>query len=211
MAHTLKDFHKEIQGQDIYLIGGGRSFIPDKHIPLLPKDRVICLNSALEDFDKCLALMWMDGPWKGKNSRLVKEKRQKYSIHFTINNQILEPSNGLPIQIRNVSCGKCDYTVKREPYNVCGNNVGCIAIDLLDQLNAKTIYLLGFDCSEENGKSHYHDRYDRYVKQRTYDNNFIPCFIKLSKHIKNSNVINLSENTKIPCFKRANILNIINK
>lgn len=211
MKQTIKEFRKEVEGKDIYLIGGGLSFKPDEHIPLLPKDRVICLNSSIEDFDECLALMWLDATWKSKNSALVRENRQKYSIYFTINNQTLEPPQDMPIRIRNVSCGKCDYKVRREPYNVCGNNVGCAAIDLLDQLNAKTIYLLGFDCSEEDGKSHYHERYDTYVKQRIYNTNFIPCFERLSKHIKNSRVVNLSEKSKIPCFKRAKLSNIINK
>jgi hypothetical protein len=211
MEYTIEDFKEEIEGKDVYLIGGGRSFNPEEHVPLLPKSRVICLNSALNDFDECLAVMWMDSSWQGNNTGLIREKRHKYAFRVNINVQCLETRNRGYIDIRNVSCAGCDYRVKREPYNVCGNNMGCAAIDLLDQLGAKTIYLLGFDCSEEDGKSHYHDRYKDHVKQDTYNKSFIPCFEKLSKHIKNSRVVNLSKESKIPCFKRANIHSILGK
>ena len=209
MNYTLKDLKDKVQGEDIYLIGGGRSFNPEKHVPMLPTSRVVCLNSSLEDFSECLAVMWMDHNWYGSNTRLIREKRHQFAIEFNINVQFLETRNMPYLRIRNASCSPCDFNVKREKYNVCGNNVGCCAIDLLDQLKAKNIYLLGFDCTEENQKSHYHNRYRNYVKQSIYNKNFIPCFEKLSKHIKHSNVINLSDNTKIDCFRKSSINNLI--
>lgn len=205
MSYTIKDLKSDVEGKDIYLIGGGTSFNAEKHVPMLPASNVICLNSSLDDFESCLAVMWMDSSWQGNNSGLLREKRHKYGVNFTINNQILYSNGRNYISLRNASCSGCDYTAKRESYNVCGNNVGCCAIDLLDQLNAKTIYLLGFDCREEKGKSHYHDRYKTFVKQNIYNVNFIPCFEKLSKHIKNSKVVNLSENSRIDSFPRRNI------
>ena len=44
MKQTIEDFKKEISGNDIYLIGGGTSFDPEKYIPLLPKSKTICIN-----------------------------------------------------------------------------------------------------------------------------------------------------------------------
>lgn len=209
MTQRIQDFKKDVEGKDIYLIGGGKSFNPDIHVPMLPKSRVVCLNASLEDFDECLAVFWMDSSWQGNNTGLLREKRHKYAINVNINVQYLDSNNRGYMSIRNASCSKCDYTVKREKYNVCGNNVGCCAIDLLDQLNAKTIYLLGFDCREDGGKSHYHDRYNTFVKQGTYEKNFVPCFDRLAKNIKNSRVVNLSENSKIKCFKKSTVRSIL--
>jgi len=209
MNYSIKDLQDEVQGKDIYLIGGGKSFDPETHIPMLPVSRVVTLNAALGDFKECLAVMWMDSNWYGENTKLIREQRPRYAVEFTINNQRPETRNTGRIRIRNASCSKCDYTTKREKYNVCGNNTGCCAIDLLDQLGAKTIYLLGFDCREDDGVSHYHKRYKNHVKQAIYDKNFIPCFERLSKHISTSRVVNLSENSRIGCFKKSSINNLL--
>lgn len=202
MQQTIKDLKNDVFGKDIYLIGGGTSFVPSDYVDILPPSQIICLNDALKDFKECLAVMWMDGSWHGNNLGLIREKRHKYAISVNQNVQYLSSDGRLYMSIKNASCGQCDYTVKREKYNVCGNNIGACAIDLLDQLGARTIYLLGFDCREENGKSHYHNRYTRTVSQNIYNKNFIPCFDRLSKHIKTSKVMNLSKNTRIDCFTK---------
>jgi len=208
MTQTIKDFEQDVSGKDIYLIGGGTSFKPEKYIPLLPKSQVICINSALEDFDNCLAATWFDDTWMKSNIKLLKEKRHKHGIKFTKGEKRLETNKGRDyLSIHNASTK--DFSVNKEKYDVCGNNTGSCTIHLLDQLGVNTIYLLGFDCREENGRSHYHNRYNKYVKQQSYNRSFLPNFEQLSKHIKNSTVVNLSENTKIKSFKRARIESIL--
>lgn len=209
MSYTIKDLKDSVKGKDIYLIGGGKSFNPEKHAPMLPASQVVCLNAALEDFSECLAVMWMDSSWYGQNTRLIRENRQKYAVEFNINCQYLETNHVPYLRIKNASCSRFDYNIKRDQYNVCGNNTGACAIDLLDQLQAKRIYLLGFDCREENNISHYHGRYKNFVKQSVYNSNFLPCFRALSKHIKNAEVVNLSEDTRIDCFRKSSINNLI--
>lgn len=208
MTQTIKDFEQDVSGKDIYLIGGGTSFNPEKHIPLLPKSQVICINSALEDFDCCLAAMWFDDPWKNKNSKLLNEGRHKYGIQFTKKYKKLETTkNRKYIYVYNASTK--DFNIKKEKYDVCGNNTGSCAIHLLDQLGANTIFLLGFDCREENGISHYHNRYNKFVSQKSYNRSFLPNFEQLSKHIKKSKVINLSENTKIKSFRMGRMESVL--
>jgi len=208
MTETIKDFEKDVSGKDIYLIGGGTSFNPVNHIPLLPKSQVICINSALEDFDTCLAAVWFDDSWMKKNIKLLKEKRHQYGIKFSRKNKRLYTNESHDyIELFNSSTK--DFNVKREKYDVCGNNTGACTIHLLDQLKTKTIYLLGFDCREENGNSHYHNRYGKYVKQNSFNRSFLPNFEQLAKHITHSRVVNLSENTKIKSFKQGRIESIL--
>lgn len=208
MALTIKDLKQDVYGKDIYIIGGGTSFKPDYHIPLLPKSQVVCLNSALKDFDSCLAVLWLDRPWMNKNMDLINEKRQKYGIYVNKKEKRLEYTEDREYFSLYHASAK-DFKAKKEPYEVCGNNAGSCAIHLFDQLEAKTIYLLGFDCREEEGKSHYHDRYGKNVTQKSYNRSFLPNFKQLSRYIENSRVVNLSENTMIKSFKTGRIESIL--
>lgn len=209
MPQTIEDFKKEISGNDIFLIGGGTSFDPEKYIPLLPKSKTICINSALYDFESCLAVMFFDSTWMNKNVDLLKQKKHKYAIKFDKKIKRLETTESYDyLSIRNN--GIKTFDVKLEKYDVCGNNTGVCAIHLLDILKAKTIYLLGFDCRSDDNKSHYHDRYKSFTKQKSFDRTFLPSFEKLAKNIKNADVVNLSYNSNIKCFRKAKAENILN-
>jgi len=210
---NIYDLEKQVRDQTIYVVGGGKSFSPTApYFKKIPRERTLCLNSALEDFDKCLACMYMDSSWEGKNRKLLKQARQKYTLRVNNGKRVLKPYRGENIiYIRNISISKCSFEAayRLEPYDVCGNNVGVCAIDLLEQMGARQIVLLGFDCNSEDGKSHYHERYDLTVKQSTYDNKIIPCFESLAEHLKKRGtfhkVINLSPGSKLKCLQSKDI------
>jgi len=216
MSELIEELEKEVRNQIIYVIGGGMSFNPKAdYVKNIPKERTICLNSALSDFDECLACMFMDSSWYTNNKKLLSEGRQKYAIRVNLDKRRLSPQvNDNVIYLRNANISKCSFepNYRLKPYDVSGNNIGVCAIDLLEQLGAKTIYLLGFDCSSnDDQKSHYHEKYNRVVKQKTYDDKMLPCFENLRSHLEKRKsqfkVINLSPVTNIKSIPRKSLKN----
>lgn len=213
MPELIDELEKDVHGKAIYLIGGGKSFDPSAdYFNKIPKERTICLNSALEDFDECLACMFMDSSWQGKNKKLLDEGRQKYAIRVNLDKRRLTPQrNDNIIYLRNAVISKCSFepNYRLKPYDVCGNNIGVCAIDLIDQMGASHIYLLGFDCTSDDKSSHYHKRYSIVVKQKTYDTKLLPCFDSLAKHLKkrgtHHRVTNLSPVSKITSLQRKSL------
>jgi len=172
LIHTME---KEVRGKPIYIIGGGTSFDPSAdYFNRIPRERTICLNSALEDFDSCLACMFIDSSWAGSNKKLLKEGRQKYTIRVNLDKRRLTPQRGDNIMyLKNAVISKCSFqpNYRLKKYDVCGNNIGVCAIDLMDQMEASAVYLFGFDCTNKGTKSHYHGRYRIVV-------NKVPTIIK---------------------------------
>jgi len=213
MSELIDELAKEVGGKDIYIIGGGKSFNPSaEYVTKIPKDRTICLNSALQDFDTCLACMFMDSSWQGNNKKLLDERRQKYALRVNLDRRVHTPQrNDYIMYLRNSMISRCsfgpNYRLKR--YDVCGNNIGVCAIDLMDQMGAKNIYLFGFDCTSDGTSSHYHNRYRIVVKQKTYDDKLIPCFNSLAEHLKKKGthhrVINFSRPTNITSLQSKSL------
>jgi hypothetical protein len=86
------------------------------------------------------------------------------------------------------------------------NNSGYCALQLAITLGASPIYLLGFDCKFENGKSHYHSGYPvRSLSGSTI--RFKDGFERLSSLMKKSQirVINLNPASALRCFEFSTI------
>lgn len=202
----MRNENNPFYGKSIYVIGGGNSFDP-KLVKRLPKDRVVCLNSTYKYFNNFLALFWMDSGWHRKNAshfeKLSIEK--KYYIH--INKPVVSSQNFEWLKLASIDHKK--YSKYKDTYQIVGNNVGCCVINYLDKMEAKNIYLLGFDCKQVDGKSHCHNEYKFKISDNTYNNIFLPCFNELSKNLINSKVINCSPNSSIKCFSYKNIITIL--
>lgn len=214
MKEEIEKLASEVKGQSIYVIGGGTSFDHNAdYFKKIPKDRAVVLNSNLKFFDSCLLCMFMDSSWQRKNKRLLNENRQKYAIRVNLDKRRLTPyKNDNIMYLKNGHISKCSFepSYRQKKYDLVGNNVGVCAIDLLDQMEAKKIYLLGFDCSSnDDTKSHCHNEYSMVVKQKTYNEKLIPCFDALFEHLKRKgthlNVINLSPTSKITSITRKSL------
>jgi hypothetical protein len=90
----------------------------------------------------------------------------------------------------------------------CGKNSGYQAINLAYYLNAKTIFLIGFDMKiSKNGKRHWFGDHPEPLRNNSPYTKWIEHFEILSKHLAKENVkvINCSLDTAIPYFKRGTL------
>lgn len=199
---------EDLKGKDVFLIGGGNSLQKDL-LDDLPKDRVIALNSSVYHFKSCLALFCMDHDWYNRNKWKVKKEvdvKHKFFI------QKHRPDFKDYEWIKRVSL-KCDYHKADNDSldEVRGTNSGCCVLQFLDKIGVSTVYMLGFDCKQVNGKSHSHDHYRFTLNDRIYKSNFIHCFNSLSKNIKNSKIYNCSNDTALKCFKYKSLKKVLSE
>lgn len=194
----------DIRGKDIFLVGGGNS-LPKELLGQLPVDQVIALNSSVYYFEKCLAILFMDAEWYDTNSKKMNSVDIKYKFFIQRN----DPKRSECIWVERMG-NKCDYENDTPHiHQIKGKNVGCSALHLLDKIGANNVYLLGFDCKTINNKSHSHNHYSFNLNDNVYIRNFLPCFARLAKSLKNINVFNCSNNTNLKEFPYRNINSIL--
>lgn len=82
-----------------------------------------------------------------------------------------------------------------------GNNSGYSALLLAYLLGANPIYLLGYDCKYEDGRSHWHGGYPAATTESTVGS-FIPYFERLAPELskKGVTVVNLNPDSALRCF-----------
>lgn len=89
-----------------------------------------------------------------------------------------------------------------------GNNSGHSAINLCYLLGAHTIYLLGYDMGDDNGKVHWHGDHPAQLNngQGLYDR-WIEDMEPLARDLETEGVqvINCSRRTRLSCFPRATV------
>jgi len=104
-------------------------------------------------------------------------------------------------------------------------NSGAAAISLAVNTGAKRIFLLGFDMKlDESRKQHWHDLYGRLEKIRTSKNRRgRPYTIPFDRHLtgfpfiaqdakkRGVEIINVSPDSAIQCFKKATLKDIMNE
>lgn len=199
MCNTNNPF----KGKSIYVVGGGNSFDPSL-VEKLPPDRTVCINSTFIHFNKFLALFWMDDSWYRKNIYKFGKVDIAYLYYISMNKPITTTGSSLNwVKLATNDCSK--YPLYSNDGEVVGNNTGCCVINFLDKMQAKNIYLLGFDCKKVNGKSHSHDEYRFRLSDNSYQHVFLPCFDKLSKNLINAKVYNCYRSSAIKSFPYKNI------
>lgn len=189
-------------GKDFFIVGGGNS-VDHRLSEVLPADMTICINSSFKVFGNAFALFWTDSSWFRENAQAVKDSKipNKYFIHSNKPSILPSDCNWLPLKSI-----KCEYYSKyRFTEHVVGNNTGCSTINYLDKMGARTLYLLGFDCVQVGGKSHFHNDYTSVMKDERYADTFIPCFKHLYDNLRQVKIINCSPYSQLKFFKHRHI------
>lgn len=202
-------------GKPCFIVGGGPS-LKDFDWQLLKGRRTIGVNRAFEKFDPTIIfsmdtrfLNWMvqgeyarsmaDGAAmheKFKKSRAYKVWLATYTLSL--------PKEFFIVKVRiNYDYGIKAFTYKMTDGIGHGNNSGYAALNLAVCLGADPIYLLGFDCKHENGRSHWHAGHPIPQAPGTATE-FIKFFERAAAMIrpKNIRVINLNPNSALKCFLR---------
>lgn len=186
----------------IFLIGGGSS-LKNFNFNLLKNQDTIAINQSIFDCPFSKYFITMDYTFLQKIN-LMKFKNLKLSKFFIANfsSPYLRIINNKITDIRNPKT----LTYDLAPFDVViysnkiqgigfewndfrnGESSGYCALQLAVLLNYTEIYLLGFDLTIINNKTHYHDKYfvnpDFDKNLEKYYNNFITALFQL----QNSNI-----------------------
>lgn len=93
----------------------------------------------------------------------------------------------------------------------CGNNSGYGAIHLAISLGFNPIYLLGFDCKFINGKDHVFDSWGCRPGYQNFLATFAIEFHDIQKNYSHLDIVNLSPDSAITCFRRGRIEEVLNE
>lgn len=89
-----------------------------------------------------------------------------------------------------------------------GANSGAAAINLAIREGAKEVILLGFDMQTVNGQHNYHKYHNHNPNDKVYDR-FIQSFENIAKELKNVKVYNATPGSKLKCFPKVDLNEII--
>lgn len=204
MRNELKEFKNILEGQDVFIIGGGAS-IRNFDFSLLENKFTIVLNSSIEKIKTCTAIFWTDYDWGAQNiDKLDTFNSFKFSVRQQCDNYIKNNIKGIANSI--VLKKLNDYGFSSDINHVCGNNSGAQSLNLIANIKPHRIFLLGFDMRFIDGYSHCHDKYIM-SKPSIYQDLFIPSFNIMAPFIEKMGieVINCSMKSKLTCFKKDSI------
>lgn len=200
MRAEIQDFKNLIEGQDIFIIGGGPSLKNFDFSKLKSKFK-IALNSAFFGTDPH-AVFWMDSVWPAKNFDILTEY-PGYKFCSKVSGSGYIKKNIKGIANSTVLNKKSDYGFSHNIDEVCGNNSGAQCLNFVCNLKPHRILLLGYDMEFSKGHSHWHSGYE-ISDASVYQNLFIPSINSMAKDIQHLNisVINCNINSRLNCFKK---------
>lgn len=145
--------------------------------------------------------------------RYYKEIANFHNLKVTCVNHI--DRNLLPTT-RNIKRMKRDNRtgLSKTLNTICWNyNTGAAAIDFAAHVGVKRILLLGFDMKPLNGKTHWHQGYEGYLKP-TRDivfDRFLKVFPKIAEDAKKEGIeiLNVTEDSAIDLFKKVNLKDVL--
>lgn len=208
MRTELVNFKETLQGQDVFILGGGAS-IRNFDFTRLKDKFTIVLNSTIERVDACTGVFWTDYDWGAQNEDKLKNYDCfKFSVRKHCDNYINKGIRG--IANSTVLRKGNDYGFSMDINEVCGNNSGAQAINLVANCQPYRIILLGFDMGFVNGHSHCHDEYVMSMPS-IYEELFIPSINSMANIIEKLGipVINCSMKSNLKCFIKDEIDNIL--
>lgn len=100
------------------------------------------------------------------------------------------------------------YGVPRTVFNY-GQNSGLGIISLANHWGAQRIILLGYDCSHTGGKTHWHGDHPVNLGNAGSVNKWPLQFKKFRQQNPNANIINCTRQTKLECFTRAKLEDVL--
>lgn len=196
------------KGKRCFIVGGGLS-LKGFDFSRLDGELVIAVNRAFEFVPKATIMIGQDAQLWGwyENGVLGQEATDKFKsfkgIKAWYNTQQFPFPEDLYLinTIHRVSFDwkNLDYSLGLPGFTNTGLSAICLAVCL----GAKEIYLLGFDCKGENGKTaNFHDGYPQKNEEKIYKRDFLPDFNNLAEGLKEaSKIINLNRDSEIKCFE----------
>lgn len=200
-----------------FIVGGGPS-LKGFDWSKLKGRRTIAINRAFEDFEPTIIfsmdtrfLNWVfqdrySTVSDGKHTKSKFESTKAYKV-WLCTYVVGLPQEFFIVKVyKHYRAGLRAFTFSMKEGIGHGNNSGYGALNLAVCLQANPIYLLGFDCKHENGRSHYHAGHPEIQREDTV-RNFIPYFERAAEILKphGFKIINLNPYSALECFpkKRA--------
>jgi hypothetical protein len=210
MRDGLQQLYNQVAGRQIFVIGGGPSFqYVDKS--LLKGKPIICINTAYREFDDALALYWCDESWVGNHYDNI--MKHPCPLRFTARHAADGYLKTGKLATGNATVLKRtgDYGIDTDVNHVRGNNSGAHILNLLANMKARRIILLGYDMGLSKGKSHWHEGHGLPMSNSIYSDLFIPSISSMAAPLKNLkvDVVNCSETTNLTCFKQDKLENYL--
>ena len=216
------------EGGECWIIGGGPSVVQQFQIPTsvvegvknktlppstyspymeaLHDKHVIGVNMALHIGD------WIDMLFFGDPSFFDKNKEDIDSFPglkiTTANTKLIRAWPNIKIMERLPSIEK--YGISTNPRALRWNtNSGGAAINLAYHTGVKRIYLLGYDMSDGEAGTHWHQMYG--LRKQSPHARHEKCFPKIAKDAKELGIeiININPNSRITAFKKASLQDVL--
>lgn len=210
---------KPSQGVDLFVIGGGPSVSTILHDPniLDPKKHdIITVNNAYELYPDAKYHHHADRSWFNQNWRHFMEvcTSSKSSIYSEATQKGYPEVTKEDIRFwfRSES-NLTDFVVRNDVYHgnwIGGHNSGHQAINIGYYLGYRRFYLIGFDMDNTVPNLNYHTKHKVPAKREMYED-FIVGFqrIAMSQLTFSFTVVNLNMNSKLTCFQKADIHDIL--
>lgn len=210
----LEQFKKKVEGQVVIVIGGGPSLIGFDFSKLKGKT-CIALNSAFKGIEEYLtAIFWTDNDWAATNyDHIMRFKGFRFSARHNAEKHIRYDIRGFGDACVLNKVG--DYGFAMDVNSICGNNSGVQILNLLTNLKAYKILLLGYDMNPSaKGKTHWHEGYlqdSAALYATAYNDLFIPSFQSMAPFIKQLgvDVVNCNLESKLHCFRKDKLENYL--
>jgi len=208
MRTELLQFKEKLEGQDVFIIGGGAS-TKTFDFSLLDGKVTIVINSMIEKVSSCSAIFWTDNDWAAQYlDKVDRFDCLKFSVRQHCDQYIKRGIKGIGNSTVLKKAG--DYGFSMDINEVFGNNSGAQALNLVTNTKPHRIILLGYDMRLIDGHSHSHDKYSM-SQPNIYEELFIPSINIMAPIIEKLGipVINCSLKSSLKCFKKDNIENYL--
>lgn len=196
-----------LKGKDCVIVGSGAS-LKEFNFNALSDKFIIALNHSIYFFDSH-ACLFIDRKFlkddnqkaiqflKGYKGMIFTAWRSKYHLMPKKSNKV----HYFSLNIRNE---------KKEYYNglYCGKSSGLCAINLALIMEAKNIYLLGFDYDDKMQPKHFYNNVgeDKFKNESSYTNAKCNSISQMfSVYADHKNIINCNLNSQIKCFEFGEI------
>jgi hypothetical protein len=200
------------KGKKAFIVGGGPS-LQGFDFKKLKGHRVIGCNRAYEFFDPTIAfsmdtrfLHWVLGGKYGADALSRFNKYGGYKVWLLTYVASLREEIFYVPAYSSYEKSKKAFPMKSGDGLGHGINSGYGALNLAVCLGANPIYLLGFDCSHKNGKTHHHTGHPVPQNADTAAS-FIPYFNGAAAACKKGGVrvVNLNRASALKCFEFGDI------
>lgn len=183
--------------EDVFIIGGGSSLKNFDWNLLKPELTIGCNAAFLLGSEICKICIFCDTSFFNKfKKELVNYTGILFTNSVGLQNTKEKYLWTLPRISKGLSINALGF----------GGNTGCSAINLALLLGAKRVFLLGMDADVSvDRKSHWHNRYVSVTSNdafRVFKNGFSAVAADLSKVFPNSEIINISDVSKIDVFPK---------